>query len=163
RAASAIAAPILTHLTGLLAIAEDQPRFDNGVWIDRGSHDAFGLPQLAVSHSYSDRDRRARAALVDTAKAILREAGAVATHTHEILTFSHALGTLRMGVDPNASVLDRDGRFRGVENLYVVDGSALPTSAGVNPSLTIAAHALRVGSRFARSAAALPVELVDAA
>jgi choline dehydrogenase-like flavoprotein len=163
RAAGALAAPILTHLTGLLAIAEDQPRPENRVWVDPGAHDAVGLPQLCVSHVYSKRDRKARAALVETAKAILRQAGAIATHTHEILTFSHALGTLRMGVDSGGSVVDADGRFRGVENLYVVDGSALPTSAAVNPSLTIAAHALRVGARFARRPARVPLELVHVA
>jgi choline dehydrogenase-like flavoprotein len=163
RAAGAVATPILPHLTGLLAIAEDQPRPENRVWIDRATDDAVGLPQLLVSHTYTERDRKARAVLVGTAKAILRESGAVGTHTHEILTFSHALGTLRLGVDPAGSVLDTDGRFRGVENLYVVDGSALPTSAAVNPSLTIAAHALRVGARFAGAPVPGPLELVDVA
>ena len=45
-------------------------------------------------------------------------------------------------------------RYRGVENLYVTDGSVFPTSAGVNPSLTIAANALRVGRLLARGAGA---------
>ena len=53
--------------------------------------------------------------------------------------------------DPAESALDEDCRYRGVDNLYVVDGSFMPTSAGVNPSLTIAANALRVGERLAKS------------
>ncbi|MDP9384370.1 MAG: GMC family oxidoreductase [Actinomycetota bacterium] len=65
---------------------------------------------------------------------------------HRIETFSHAAGTLRMGLDPRSSVLDAAGNFRGVENLHVADASALPTPAGVNPSLTIAANALRIGA-----------------
>jgi choline dehydrogenase-like flavoprotein len=48
-----------------------------------------------------------------------------------------------MGADPAMSPLDEHGRFRGTRNLWVTDGSALPMSAGVNPSLTIAANALR--------------------
>jgi choline dehydrogenase-like flavoprotein len=56
-----------------------------------------------------------------------------------------------MGVDHSASALDADGRFRGFTNLYVVDGSALPTAAAVNPSLTIAANALRVADRLVRA------------
>jgi choline dehydrogenase-like flavoprotein len=159
RAAGALTAPILTHLTGLLTIAEDQPRFENGVRVDRRNRDAFGLPQLCIAHTYTERDRRAGAALVATARAVLRRAGAGVTHTHEIRTFSHALGTLRMGVDPSASVLDADGRFRGLENLYVVDGSALPTSAAVNPSLTIAANALRVASRLVARSGERQLEL----
>jgi choline dehydrogenase-like flavoprotein len=54
-----------------------------------------------------------------------------------------------MGVDPHAAALDAVCRFRGTENLYVVDGSCFPTAAAVNPSLTIAANALRVGQRLA--------------
>ena len=71
----------------------------------------------------------------------------------EVSTFSHAVGTLRMGEDEHTAPLDPGCRFRGLENLYVTDGSVFPTSAGVNPSLTIAANALRVGGLIARSAA----------
>ena len=133
------------QLTGMLCIAEDQPRRDNGVTIDWGVRDVYGLPQLVIQHGYSDRDRRAVAALVARAKSVLLETGAWFFHTHAVKTFSHAVGTVRMGVDPGTSPLDGDGRFRGVDNLWVSDGSALPMSAGVNPSLTIAANALRVG------------------
>ena len=66
-----------------------------------------------------------------------------------VRTFSHALGTVRMGTDPETAPLDADCRLRGTDNLYVVDGSGLPTAAAVNPSLTIAAHALRAGERIA--------------
>jgi choline dehydrogenase-like flavoprotein len=86
--------------------------------------------------------------LVREARRVLRHAGAWLTCVQAIRTFSHAVGTLRMGRDPATSVLDPDGRFRGLENLYVTDASAFPTSGGVNPSLTIAAHALRVGERL---------------
>jgi choline dehydrogenase-like flavoprotein len=58
------------------------------------------------------------------------------------------VGTLRMGLDARTSAVDRDCRFRGLDNLYVMDGSVMPTSAGVNPSLTIAANALRAAHRL---------------
>jgi choline dehydrogenase-like flavoprotein len=48
-----------------------------------------------------------------------------------------------MGTDPTTAPLDEWCRFRGIDNLRVVDGSALPTAGAVNPSLTIAAVALR--------------------
>ncbi len=54
-----------------------------------------------------------------------------------------------MGRDPRTSPLDGDGRFRGLDNLYVADGSALQRSGALNPSLTIAANALRIGSLIA--------------
>lgn len=57
---------------------------------------------------------------------------------------AHACGTCRFGEDRATSVLDPFNRAHDLENLYVVDGSFFPSSAGTNPSLTIAANALRI-------------------
>jgi choline dehydrogenase-like flavoprotein len=122
------------------------------VEIDAAATDAFGLPRARVLHRYTERDHRAREALVRRARQVLRAAGARWTFKMDVTTFSHAVGTVRMGNDPATSALDESCRFRGLENLYVVDGSFMPTSAGVNPSLTIAANALRVGERIAGEA-----------
>lgn len=61
---------------------------------------------------------------------------------------SHQNGTLRFGSDPRASVLDVDCRAHDLDNLYAADASFFPSSAAVNPSLTIMANALRVGDRI---------------
>jgi choline dehydrogenase-like flavoprotein len=66
---------------------------------------------------------------------------------------SHQCGTARMGDDPAASVVDANLRAHDLDNLYIVDASVLPTSAAVNPSLTIAALALRAGDHIARASA----------
>jgi choline dehydrogenase-like flavoprotein len=137
------------HLTGLQVIAEDQPNPENRVEVDWSRRDRFGLPAPVVVHEYSDRDLCSRAALVRRASEVLREAGAWRTFPYRVTTFSHAVGTVRMGSDPEAAPLDDRCRFRGIENLYVIDGSFMPTSGGVNPSLTIAANALRVGALLA--------------
>jgi choline dehydrogenase-like flavoprotein len=105
---------------------------------------------LTIEHHYTARDRRARGALVHQSRRILRRAGAPVSYVHQIKTFSHAVGTVRFGADPETSVLDEGCRFRGVDNLHVVDASFMPTSAGLNPSLTISANALRVGAAIAR-------------
>jgi choline dehydrogenase-like flavoprotein len=137
---------VARHVTGLQVIAEDQPRASNRVTIDRSAADAGGLPPIRISHGYTRRDLRARRALVRRAREILREAGAFRwTYPHLVGTYSHAVGTVRMGTDPGSSALDARCAFRGLDNLYVLDGSFMPTSGGVNPSLTIAANALRVG------------------
>src|SRR5678815_5869378 len=85
---------------------------------------------------------------------ILRAAGAVAFYRHRIWTFSHAIGTARMGHDAKRAPLDPRGRFRGIANLTSTDASALPTSASVNPSLTISATALRAGTLLANELSA---------
>ena len=143
-----LCAPWVSHVTGLLVIAEDQPQFDNSVLLNGGGTDRYGLPSLHVTHRYTPRDILAGHVLARRAGAILRRAGACALYRHRIGTLSHALGTLRMGVDARTSALDSDCRFRGLDNLYVLDGSVMPTSAGVNPSLTIAANALRAAHRL---------------
>ncbi len=61
---------------------------------------------------------------------------------------THQCGTCRFGEDANTSVLDINCRTHDVDNLYVVDGSFFPSSAAVNPSLTIIANALRVGEHL---------------
>lgn len=60
----------------------------------------------------------------------------------------HQVGTCRFGADPATSVLDLDCRTHDIDNLYVVDGSFFPSSAAVNPSLTIMANALRVADHL---------------
>jgi choline dehydrogenase-like flavoprotein len=150
RALGPFVGPALDHLTGLLVMAEDQPQPGNHVRVDWQARDTYGLPELTVEHHYTARDARARAALVHQSKRVLRRAGAPVSYVHQIKTFSHAVGTVRFGADPETSVLDEDCRFRGVDNLHVVDASFMPTSAGLNPSLTISANALRVGAAIAR-------------
>jgi choline dehydrogenase-like flavoprotein len=62
---------------------------------------------------------------------------------------AHQNGTIRFGDDPATSALDVDCRAHEVDNLYVVDASFFPSSAAVNPALTVMANALRVGEHLA--------------
>jgi choline dehydrogenase-like flavoprotein len=60
----------------------------------------------------------------------------------------HQNGTVRFGHDPRSSALDTNCRAHEIDNLYVVDASFFPSSAAVNPTLTIIANALRVGDHL---------------
>jgi choline dehydrogenase-like flavoprotein len=62
---------------------------------------------------------------------------------------AHQAGTARFGTDPASSVLDLNCRAHDLDNLYVVDGSFMPSIGAVNPTLTIVANALRVGDHIA--------------
>ena len=88
--------------------------------------------------------------LTRRAKEIFRAAGypIVLTRLFDGRTPSHQCGTLRMGRDSATSALDIMCKSWDHANLYVVDASYLPTSAAVNPALTIAAQALRVASHI---------------
>jgi choline dehydrogenase-like flavoprotein len=61
---------------------------------------------------------------------------------------AHQAGTARFGADPATSVLDVHCRAHGLDNLYVVDSSFMPSIGAVNPTLTIIANALRVGDHI---------------
>lgn len=95
---------------------------------------------------------RAHNALIDRTRKVMRRAGfpIVLTRTFGRKTTSHQCGTARLGLDPRTSVVDVDCRSHDVANLYVTDASVLPTSAAVNPSLTVAALALKAGSALRR-------------
>ena len=131
------------YMQNLLCIAEDEPLFENSVELSE-KKDQFGNEIARITHRYSDGDFERRDYLVGKARKVLRKAGGVFPYCYELGTFSHAVGTSRFGNDPKDSVLDRNCQFWGIDNLFVLDGSFMPTSGGVNPSLTIAANSLRV-------------------
>jgi choline dehydrogenase-like flavoprotein len=94
----------------------------------------------------------AHARLVARAKELFRAAGwpILLTRPFDRRTPSHQCGTVRMGTDPATSALDPWCRAHDHPNLWVVDASFLPSSAAVNPALTIAAQALRVAGHLVR-------------
>ena len=79
------------------------------------------------------------------AKRLLRDCGyeAIVTQHFDISMNSHQCGTVVAGADPATSVLDPWCRSHDVANLWVLDGGFFPSSAAMNPALTIAAQALR--------------------
>jgi choline dehydrogenase-like flavoprotein len=138
------------HIQTLLCIAEDDAQADNRVTLSPDRTDTFGLPLTVVTHNYSAGDVRRRDVLVERARKILRRAGGLVGKVRLIDSFSHAVGTARIAAAPADGVLDPSCRFWGLTNLHVVDGSFMPSSGGVNPSLTITANALRVAAALAR-------------
>jgi choline dehydrogenase-like flavoprotein len=60
----------------------------------------------------------------------------------------HIMGTTRMGNDPQTSVADKDARVHGLENLYLAGSGLFPTGGTSNPTLTVAALALRLAAHI---------------
>lgn len=96
---------------------------------------------------------RAHETLIRRTRAVMRRAGfpIVLSRTFGRKTTSHQCGTARLGSDPATSVVSPDCRSHDISNLYVTDASVLPTSAAVNPALTIAALAMKAGAAINRS------------
>jgi len=78
---------------------------------------------------------------------ILRAAGA--TEVITIQRYAHLVGGARMAADETSGVVDRDCRSFAVPNLYITDGSVLPTQGSANPALTIMALAARAADQMA--------------
>lgn len=142
RAPSWLTALIARHAYGWFLTSEDLPSADSRVLV----RDDRIVVQWVRSNM------RAHTALIAKTRAVMRKAGfpIVLTHTFGRKTTSHQCGTARMGVDPQTSVVDLDCRSHDVENLYITDASVLPTSAAVNPALTVSALAIKAGASIAR-------------
>ena len=126
-------------------IAEDLPELHNRVELDYDLTDSSGIPAPKISYTLSENSRRMLADGVANAETLLREAGAVEVVATQLLRSAgwHLMGTARMGDDPANSVVNRWGQAHETDNVFVVDGSVFVTSAGVNPTPTIGALALR--------------------
>ena len=124
-----------------LAMSEDLPDPDNRVTIEKDGK---------IRLTYRANNLTAHAQLVKETKRMLRRLGfwVVVSHSHKAKNTTHQCGTLVFGTDPRQSVLDPFCRTHDIDNLFVVDASFFPSSAAVNPGLTIAAQALRVADHI---------------
>ncbi|MCP8938259.1 GMC family oxidoreductase [Alsobacter sp. SYSU M60028] len=135
-------APLAARTFDWYLMSEDLPHPDSRVRLDGG--------RIVLDWRRSNMLGHAR--LVETMRERFRAAGypIVLSRAFDRRTPSHQCGTIRFGTDPASSALDVWCRAHDHPNLYVVDASFLPTSAAVNPALTIAAQALRVADRIRR-------------
>jgi choline dehydrogenase-like flavoprotein len=123
---------------GLLAMVNDE---NNGtVSLDENGDEAFAAP-------FNERETERLDAALRFSRDVLEAAGATQV-CWTGLASTHVQGTCRMGSDPERSVVDADGRVWGVDRLYVGDGSVVPRTLSVNPSLTIMALASRLADHL---------------
>jgi choline dehydrogenase-like flavoprotein len=136
------------HSLDFWLTSEDLPDPNNRVTLDRDGN---------IVLSYRPNNEAAHERLIATLKGLLNH---LDCHAHLIpralfvgqriplAGVAHQNGTIRFGHDPRTSALDVFCRAHDVDNLYVVDGSFFVSSGAVNPALTIAANALRVGDHL---------------
>jgi choline dehydrogenase-like flavoprotein len=136
------------HSLDFWLTSEDLPDPDNRVTLDRDGR---------IVLSYKPNNEEAHRRLTAKLKSLLNH---LDCHEHllprnlfvgqriPLAGVAHQNGTIRFGRDPRTSALDVDCKAHDLDNLYVVDGSFFCSSAAVNPALTIAANALRVGDHL---------------
>ncbi len=130
----------------LAAIMEDLPYLDNRVLpCDRPSLD--GRQRLRIQYRLHPNEIERRAVFLRQFKQTVEPFRKITLRgAEDNKAVAHVCGTCRFGTDPKSSVLDPQNRAHEVNNLYVVDASFFPSSTGLNPSLTVAANALRVAA-----------------
>jgi choline dehydrogenase-like flavoprotein len=142
-------APLMKHVLSLLLQSEDAPQPTNRIDLDPTVRDIFGLPVPRVTYINHAYEQEARSFYIQYMLTLLENAGArtFVAPCGPLLgdppSSAHLMGTLRMGTDPASSVVDPNGRFWDIDNLYSADGAVFPTASGYNPTLTICAVALR--------------------
>jgi choline dehydrogenase-like flavoprotein len=136
----------------VVTMAEQLPSPDNRIVPDYDHRDAIGLPRPRVTYRIEDYARKA----LDHGRQIHQDifTAMKATeiqHGDTIVSSGHIMGTYRMGRDPKTSVVDIDSRAHDHPNLYLLGSGVFPTGTASNPTLTIAALALRAVAAIQRS------------
>ncbi|MGA8596178.1 MAG: GMC family oxidoreductase [Bryobacteraceae bacterium] len=128
------------HWAALGVLGEILPWPDNRVELAE-MKDQFGIPVAKVTFDLRENDKR----LIEYGKKIVMDVmwAAGAEEVVQESRYAHLVGAARMGSDAGSSVVDKYGRTHDVANLFVCDGSILPTQGSANPGLTIQALAAR--------------------
>lgn len=136
----------------LASLTEQLPDPDNRVVLDAADRDPHGVPLPRIRYrvgAYSRAGLDAAREVHDGIFARLEASGI--RHADDFLGAGHIMGTTRMGDDPRRSVVDRNLRSHDHPNLYLVGAGAFPTAATANPTLTVAALALRAAPAIVAS------------
>ena len=130
----------------LATIMEDLPYLDNRV-LPAESQTLDGRQRLRMQYRLQPNEIDRRTVFLELLKDVLQPFRKITLRgAEDNKAVAHVCGTCRFGTDPKSSVLDAHNRAHEVDNLYVIDASFFPSSAGLNPSLTVAANALRVAA-----------------
>ena len=128
------------HWAAFGLLGEILPWADNRVTLSEDK-DRFGIPVAHVNFDLYENDKNLIKAGLAKTMEVMSAAGA--TEVVQEPRYAHLVGASRMGSDPRTSVVDKFGRTHDIPNLFVMDGSVMPTQGSANPGLTIQALAAR--------------------
>jgi choline dehydrogenase-like flavoprotein len=134
------------HWATFGALCEFLPLYENRV-ILASETDRYGLPVANFSYTMCDNDHALMKAATKVMTDMHRAAGAEEAIT--IDRFAHLVGECRMAANERCGVVDENLRSFAVPNLFITDGSVLPTQGSANPALTIMALAARAAEYLA--------------
>jgi choline dehydrogenase-like flavoprotein len=130
------------HWAAFGLLGEILPHPDNRVTL-ADEKDQWGLPVAKVTFNLHENDKKLIEFGKNKVMDIMWAAGA--EEVVQEARYAHLVGAARMGSDPETSVTDQFGRTHEIANLFICDGSLMPTQGSANPGLTIMANAARIG------------------
>ncbi len=128
------------HWAALGFLGEILPQKDNRVQVV-DEKDQHGIPITKMNFSLYENDKKLIEFGKNKTMDVMRAAGA--QEVVQEARYAHLVGAARMGSDPETSVVDKFGRAHDIANLFVCDGSVMPTQGSANPGLTIMCLAAR--------------------
>lgn len=138
------------HRIAVEASMEQLPDPKNTVTLDPELKDYFGDPAPRITYSFGAYEKSAIDHAIALSRDILSAAGVESIDEEVQHGFpGHPMGTARMGKDPASSVVDSNLRAHEVPNLFIVGGSVFVTGSSLQPSLTMAALAIRAAEHIA--------------
>ena len=137
------------HVAGINILGDCLP-YDGNEMVLSDELDDRGVPKPLIRFTAGENEKRMTAHAEKIMRDIWTAAGA--TDVWAFPRYAHTIGTCRMGVNAETSVVDADCRAWDVPNLTICDNSVFPSALAVNPALTIMAVALRTADRFLEAA-----------
>jgi choline dehydrogenase-like flavoprotein len=129
---------------------EQLPQQNNRVTIDWSDRDSAGQPRIVLNYAVGEYEKRAFASNHRLFDKFIAALGAREFERSGYFSHHHLMGTLWMGRDARMSVVDSFCRAHDHANLFVAGSAVFPTGGTANPTLTIAALALRTGDAIVR-------------
>jgi choline dehydrogenase-like flavoprotein len=129
------------------AWGECLPNPNNKVTLSSTQKDSWGLPLVDIDFSFGDNEAAMRKDAQSSAAEMLETAGFKQIETFDYNftggTTIHEMGTAKMGRDPKTSVLNAFNQMHDIKNVFITDGSCMPSGGCQNPSLTYMALTAR--------------------
>ena len=134
-----------SHMMG-----ETIPKESNQVTLDTEKKDKWGIPQLNIDVDYDDNDERMIQDFFEQFSEMYTKAGfkniRINDNKRRPGNDIHEMGGVRMGNDPQTSLLNKWNQLHECKNVFVTDGACMTSTSTQNPSLTFMAISARAAN-----------------
>lgn len=133
---------------------ETIPKYENHIRLSEEKKDQWGIPQMIISVDYDENDEKMLKDFLEQGVEMLEKSGATHIRSRDTQQAPgldiHEVGGIRMGNDPESSVLNKWNQVHACKNVFVTDGACMVSTGNQNPSLTFMALTARAAHHAIR-------------